>query len=156
LEVWPRDVWAGLMRFVDRTGRPGPRGWSDGGFPAAAADHPVTGVCWYEALAYARWAGKRLPTAAEWQKAAGWPEPLGGGRCRRYPWGDLFAEGRANLWAGGSGAPAAVTAYREGSTPNGIRQLAGNVWEWLDDPLERIPCREGEHLRPGRPLRRIA
>ena len=90
LEIWPQEVWPSLMRFTDRTGRPGPRDWENGKFPAGKADHPVVGVCWYEAVAYARWVGKRLPTAAEWQKAGGWPEQLSGGACNRYPWGDIF------------------------------------------------------------------
>jgi iron(II)-dependent oxidoreductase len=155
LEIWPREIWPGLLRFTDRSSKPGPRTWEGGTFPAHAADLPVTGICWYEASAYARWTGKRLPTAVEWQKAAGWPEQLSGGTCRRYPWGDLFAEGRANVWAGGPGCTAPVQAYREGATPNGILQLSGNVWEWLEDPLDRIPCRSGEQLWSARPLRRI-
>jgi iron(II)-dependent oxidoreductase len=155
LEVWPREIWPGLMRFVDRTGRPGPRNWENGSFPAALADHPVVGVCWYEALAYARWVGKRLTTSPEWQKAAGWPEHLSGGTCSRYPWGDLYAEGRANLWSSGLGRTAPVDAFPEGVTLNGIYQMSGNVWEWLDDPLETIPCRQDEAFRTWKPLRRI-
>jgi iron(II)-dependent oxidoreductase len=156
LEIWPREIWPSLLRFTDRGGKPGPRTWEGGTPPAHAADHPVTGVCWYEALAYARWAGKRLPTAAEWQKAAAWPEQISGGACRRYPWGDLFAEGRANLWAAAHARTVPVREYREGATPNGIFQLAGNVWEWLEDSLERIPCRPDEQLWSDGPLRRIS
>jgi iron(II)-dependent oxidoreductase len=155
LEIWPREIWPGLMRFVDATGQPGPRYWIDGGFPAEQANHPVVGVCWYEALAYARWAGKRLPTAAEWQKAAGWPEHLGGGACTRYPWGDLFADGRANLWSSGVGHTVPVDDFPEGATPNGIYQMAGNVWHWLADPLETIPCRADQSFSPWKPMRRI-
>jgi iron(II)-dependent oxidoreductase len=156
LEIWPREVWPSLLRFVDRTGVPGPATWERGRFPAGKADHPVVGVCWYEALAYARWVGKRLPTAAEWQTAGGWPEPLGGGSCNRFPWGDLFDPARANLWASGLNDTVSVTAYPSGDTPNGLRQMTGNVWEWLDDPLDAIPCRPGESLEPWKPMRRIA
>jgi gamma-glutamyl hercynylcysteine S-oxide synthase len=155
LEIWPREIWPGLLRFTDRTGRPGPRNWEQGNHPSGMADHPVVGVCWYEALAYSRWVGKRLSTAAEWQKAAGWPEHLSGGTCNRYPWGDLYAEGRANLWASGLGKTAPVESFREGATLNGIYQMSGNVWEWLDDPLDAIPCHPEESFQVWKPLRRI-
>ena len=52
--------------------------------------------------------------------------------CNRYPWGDLFDPTRANLWASGLGRTVAVDALPDGSTPNGIFQMCGNVWEWLD------------------------
>src|SRR5262249_44814420 len=130
LETWPREVWPSVMRFTDRTGRPGPRHWRDGTYPSGKGDHPVVGVCWYEAVAYATGAGTRPPAAAEWQKAAGWPERHSGGACRRYPWGELFGEGKANLWAAGVGQTVPVREFRAGSTPNGIHQLTGNVWEW--------------------------
>jgi iron(II)-dependent oxidoreductase len=155
LETWPREVWPSVLKLVDRTGRPGPRDWRRGEYPPDLADHPVVGVCWYEATAYARWAGKRLPTAGEWQKAAGWPEQLGGGGCTRFPWGDVFDPVRANLHASGRGGTAPVDAFPAGATPNGLYQLAGNVWEWLADPLEIIPCAPGESLRPLKPLRRV-
>ena len=155
LEIWPREVWPSLMKFVDRTGRAGPLDWEKGVFPAKKADHPVTGVSWYEALAYSRWVGKRLPTAEEWQKAGGWPEALGGGNCNRYPWGDVFDPARANLRACGLGETASVEAFARGSTPNGIAQMAGNVWEWLDDPLETIPNAFDSQFQPWRPMRRI-
>ncbi len=155
LEIWPQEVWPSVSRFTDRQGRPGPRDWEDGKFPPGQADHPVVGVCWYEAMAYARWAGKRLPTATEWQKAGGWPEQLSGGNCNRYPWGDLFDPARTNLWASGIGRTVPVDALAKGATPNGIFQMTGNVWEWLDDCLETIPCPAGETFLPGKPMRRI-
>jgi iron(II)-dependent oxidoreductase len=156
LEFWPRAVWPSLMKFVDRDGRPGPRGWNGGSFPASEADHPVVGVCWHEASAYARWVGKRLPTAAEWQKAAGWPEDLAGGFGNRYPWGDIFAPDRANLAATRIGRTVPVREFARGATVNGIYQLCGNVWEWLDDPLDAIPAGPDETFVPWQPMRRIA
>jgi iron(II)-dependent oxidoreductase len=156
LELWPREVWPSLLQFTDRAGKPGPAGWSGGRFPADRANHPVVGICWYEASAFARWVGKRLPSADEWQKAGGWPEHLGGGHCTRYPWGDLFDPSRANVWSSGIGGTIPVDAMPSGSTPNGIRQMSGNVWEWLDDPLDAIPCRAGESFCPWKPMRRIA
>ncbi len=155
LEIWPQEVWPSVSRFTDRKGRPGPRGWEDGKFPPGQADHPVVGICWYETMAYARWVGKRLPTAAEWQKAGGWPEQLSGGNCNRYPWGDLFDPERTNLWSSGIGRTVPVDAFPTGATPNGIFQMTGNVWEWLDDPLETIPCAEGATFLPWKPMRRI-
>jgi iron(II)-dependent oxidoreductase len=155
LEIWPQEVWPSLMRFTDLTGHPGPRDWERGKFPAGKADHPVVGVCWYEAVAFARWVGKRLPTAAEWQKAGGWPEHLSGGGGNRYPWGDIFDPSRANLWPTGLGQTAPVHEFSKGATPNGIYQMTGNVWEWLADPLDSIPCRPDEHFQAWKPLRRI-
>lgn len=155
LEIWPPEIWPSVSRFVDRSGQPGPRDWEGGEFPRGEADHPVVGVCWHEATAFARWVGKRLPTAAEWQKAGGWPEQLSGGECNRYPWGDLFDPNRANLWASGRGRTAPVDAYPDGATPNGIFQMSGNVWEWLADPLAAIPCEPDETFAPWKPMRRI-
>ena len=155
LEIWPSEIWPSVSRFIDRTGRAGPLDWEDGKFPAGKADHPVVGICWYEAMAYARWVGKRLPTAAEWQKAGGWPEQLSGGNCNRYPWGDLFDPERTNLWPSNIRRTVPVDAFPNGATPNGILQMSGNVWEWLDDPLETIPTEAGEAFHPWRPMRRI-
>ncbi len=155
LQIWPTEVWPSVARLTDASGRPGPRDWENGKFPAGKAEHPVVGVCWYEAVAYARWVGKRLPTAAEWQKAGGWPEQLHGGACNRYPWGNMFEPARTNLSSSGVGATAPVRDYPSGATPNGIYQMAGNVWEWLDDPLETIPCQPGEYFQSWKPLRRI-
>lgn len=155
LEIWPQEVWPSLMKFTDRTRRPGPRDWEDGKFPAGKADHPVVGVCWYEAAAYAAWAGKRLTSAAEWQKAGGWPEHLSGGSCNRYPWGDVYEPTRANLGPAGAGKTVPVQDYSGGATPNGLYQMSGNVWEWLGDPLDAIPCRPDEVFTPRKPMRRI-
>jgi iron(II)-dependent oxidoreductase len=155
LEIWPQEVWPSVSRFADRMGRSGPRDWEDGKFPAGEADHPVVGICWYEAMAYARWLGKRLPTATEWQKAGGWPEQLSGGDCNRYPWGNVFDPERTNLWQSGIGRTVPVDALPGGATPNGIFQMTGNVWEWLDDSLETIPCMHGESFLPWKPIRRI-
>jgi iron(II)-dependent oxidoreductase len=155
LEIWPAEVWPSVARFTDRSGRPGPRDWENGKFAPSKAEHPVVSVCWYEAVAYARWVGKRLPTAAEWQKAGGWPEQLSGGMCNRYPWGNMFEPNRTNLSAAGLGQTVPVREFPAGATPNGIYQMSGNVWEWLDDPLETIPCLPGEYFQPWKPMRRI-
>lgn len=157
LDIWPQDIWPALTtRFLDRTRHAGPADWENGRPPSGKGDHPVTGVSWFEAAAFAQWIGKRLPTAAEWQKAGGFPEQLAShSHGTRYPWGDLYAEGKANLYHGRAGATVPVKEYKAGATPNGIYQMSGNVWEWLDDRLETIPREAGETFLTSHPMRRI-
>lgn len=135
MPLWDEAIWPAVLGFVDKTGQPGPRFWQNGEYPAAKHDHPVTGVCWYEAAAYARWAGKRLPTDPEWVKAGSWPVPAEGGHMiqRKYPWGDAMNRANVRLWqdaGGGALDTVPVTATPASASVNGIHQLIGNVWEW--------------------------
>jgi iron(II)-dependent oxidoreductase len=99
------------------------------------ADELVQHVCWYEADAYARWAGKRLPTELEWEKAASWAD----GVKRRYPWGDGDPVGeRANLAPGRFG-PADAGAFPGGASAGGAEQLIGDVWEWTSSDFRAYP-----------------
>jgi dienelactone hydrolase len=113
--------------LTDRTGLPGPRGWSNQTFPDGKADHPVVGITWYEAAAYAAFRGKSLPTIFQWEKAArdGARSPLG----VTMPWGLLEGSsvGRANLAAGDT---VAVGRLEFGMSPFGCFEMAGNVSEW--------------------------
>lgn len=129
--LWEPQIWPAVVDFVDRTGCPGPRFWSHGKYAHGEEDLPVVGISWYEASAYSRWAGKRLPTDPEWEKAGAWPVALSETVLlqRRYPWGEAMERERTNLW-GGDGKLAPVDAYESGVSAGGVQQLIGNVWEW--------------------------
>jgi iron(II)-dependent oxidoreductase len=102
-----------------------------------APDEPVLHVCWYEADAYARWAGRRLPTEAEWEKAAR-HDPVAG-RSRRFPWGDApWSPELANLGQRHL-RPAPAGSYPAGAAPSGARQLMGDVWEWTSSDFRPYP-----------------
>ncbi|MEN3614624.1 ergothioneine biosynthesis protein EgtB [Plantactinospora sp. ZYX-F-223] len=108
-----------------------------GRFAPLVPDEPVVHVGFHEAEAYAAWAGKRLPTEAEWEKAARWDPDSG--RSRRYPWGDDDpTPEHANLGQRHL-APAPVGAYPAGASPLGVHQLIGDVWEWTSSPFLGYP-----------------
>ncbi|WP_175584320.1 ergothioneine biosynthesis protein EgtB [Nocardia cyriacigeorgica] len=136
---WAHRVEAGLVapQFWERD--PAGQWWRRvfGVMTPLRPHQPVVHVCWFEAEAYARWAGKRLPTEAEWEKAARHdPET---DRSRRYPWGDSDADAaHANLGQRHL-EPAEVGAYPSGASPSGVHQLIGDVWEWTASGFEAYP-----------------
>ncbi len=127
----PPEVRRGL---VDRTGLPGPRGWERQEFPEGDGRNPVAGVTWYEAQAFCRWSGKRLPTVFEWEKAA-----RNGQTARRgvvMPWGLQGASGGGALRANfSSTGPVDVDVHPFGISPYGAYAMAGNAREWIANPM---------------------
>ena len=122
-EFWTRDAGTWV---VHRYGRDVP----------VAPDEPVQHVSFHEAEAFAAWAGKRLPTEAEWEKAASWGPD---GRKRRYPWGDDEPDGsHANLGQRHFG-PSAVGAYPDGASAYGCVHMLGDVWEWTSSHFQPYP-----------------
>lgn len=140
---WTRDGW----EWKERRGADSPAfwtregtGWSRRRFgrqEMVPPDEPVQHVCFHEAQAYASWAGKRLPSEPEWEKAARF-DP-GTGRSRRYPWGDTEPGTRhANLGRRRLG-PSPAGLHPDGASPLGVQQLIGDVWEWTSTTFTGYP-----------------
>jgi hypothetical protein len=128
VDRYPVTHQAYALFLAHRPDREPPPQWRGRLAPERLRDHPVVGVSWEDAQAYAAWAGKRLPTAAEWRRAAGIQDG------RRYPWGDEFTPGCCNTREAGQGATTPVTKYSpQADSPYGVADMAGNVWEWLAD-----------------------
>jgi iron(II)-dependent oxidoreductase len=155
LDLWPEDILPLVLEFCDRSGELGPHYWTGGRFPTGQGNRPVVGICWYEAAAYARWIGQRLPNEAEWQMAANW-RVAGSSKSyqRAYPWGEAMDHERCNIWVSGRGEPVDVDEYPDGGAPNDVRQLIGNVWEWTDSDFE-IRDQKGEQILTDFPTKTI-
>ena len=118
---------AEYAKFVEATGHPPPPNWEEKGgtYPPDMANHPVVFVNWFDAQDYAAWAGKRLLTETEWEKAAR------GTDGRVYPWGDWFDKAMCNASEAGIGGTTPVGKYSPfGDSPYRVCDMAGNVWEW--------------------------
>jgi formylglycine-generating enzyme required for sulfatase activity len=126
-EPWgQRELWTEAGWEWRQSESPEPNDWRE---RRKKRDHPVRGLCWYQSLAYARWAGKILLSEAQWEKAASWAEESG--KKLKYPWGDDFDAEKCNIRESGIGDTTPVGRYSpKGDSPYGVADMAGNVWEW--------------------------
>ncbi|HKC65861.1 MAG TPA: SUMF1/EgtB/PvdO family nonheme iron enzyme, partial [Pyrinomonadaceae bacterium] len=142
-EFWSDEGWA----WREREGWRHPLYWKevDGGWRvqtmsdegALSEHHPVTGISWYEAESYARFRGKRLPSEAEWEKAASWNAEL---ECKsRYAWGDERPSTRLCNFDSRFWGTTPVGSFPEGASASGCMDMTGNVWEWTGDEFCGYP-----------------
>lgn len=123
---------AQYARYVAATGERPPMHWTNGRIPPGLELHPVTMISWFHARKYAEWAGMRLPTEAEWERAAR------GDAGHRWPWGNRMDPTRLNTYYR-VGSTTEVTVYESGASPFGVMDMAGNVSEWVFDDFLPYP-----------------
>jgi formylglycine-generating enzyme required for sulfatase activity len=117
---------ADYARFTAATGHAAPSFWDGGRCGPRLYDHPVVGVTHIDATAYATWAGKTLPTAQQWEKAAR------GTTGTVWPWGNEPSAAKCNVRETGIGSTTSASRYHSGVSPYGVYDLVGNVWEWTN------------------------
>ncbi|MGW4808064.1 SUMF1/EgtB/PvdO family nonheme iron enzyme [Kitasatospora sp. NPDC004272] len=123
IDVFPTTN-ADYARFCAAASHPTPRHWENGRCPRSLYDHPVVWVTWHDALSYAQWAGKTLPTSHQWEKAA---RGTTGGV---YPWGDQKTAAKCNVRETSLGTTTSVSRFHSGVSPYGVYDMCGNTWEW--------------------------
>jgi formylglycine-generating enzyme required for sulfatase activity len=125
---------ADYKRYMDATSAIAPRHWRGMKIPAGLENHSVHRISWFEAVMYAEWAGKRLPSEAEWEKAAR------GTDGRRWPWGNEFNEDNCLVWDRGEFLDTLpVDSHPGGASPYGVMEMVGNVEEWTNDWYDVYP-----------------
>ncbi|GJL78435.1 MAG: hypothetical protein NPINA01_14240 [Nitrospinaceae bacterium] len=124
-----------------------PAHWVDGTYLEGKGDHPVNNVIWQEALAYCLWAGKRLPSEEQWEKAARGPDGLS------FPWGNEYVKGKANVGIEGEKTTVPVGSKPEDVSPYQVYGMAGNVMEWTLDWYEAYPGNTHKDPRFGKKMK---